>query len=133
MSLHAVLKRLHESPEYQRCLTALRHDRAPAWIEGLAGVAKGCLAAGFIRDLDRVGLIVTANEEAAERLAGDLPAFGFAPEQVGLYPATEADVDEFLPEGQVLASSVTPERKALARTRLAVLEGLAEGTLRVVV
>src|SRR5688500_13140082 len=128
MSLHAVLQRIHQSPEYERCLTSLRGDRAPVWLEGLAGVSKAYLAAAFVEDLERVALIVTATEDAAERLVADLPAFGLAPHQVGLYAASDADLEEFLPDGKVAASSVTPERKALARTRMAVLEALAEGT-----
>jgi transcription-repair coupling factor (superfamily II helicase) len=133
MSLSSILDRARGSAEYERCLAALQSDRAPVWIEGLAGVAKAYVAAAFARDLGRTALIVTATEEAAERLAGDLPAFGFAPGEVGLYPENDVDFDDFLPEGRVLASSATPERQSLARTRLAVLEALAEGTLKVVV
>jgi len=133
MSLSAFLERAHQSPEYERALAALRNDRAPVWVEGLTGVAKAYLAAALARHLGRVTLLVTATEDAAERLAADLPAFGFAPDQIGLYPAGEHDAYDHLPEQKVLASSETPERKALARTRLAVLEGLAEGSLRVVV
>ena len=103
------------------------------WVEGLAGVAKGYVAAAMVEDLGRTALVVTATEDAAERLAGDLPAFGLAPHEVGLYPSSDADLEEFIPENRVLASSVTPERKAMARTRLAVIEALAEGSLKVVV
>jgi transcription-repair coupling factor (superfamily II helicase) len=133
MSLSRVLDRISQSPEYARCLEALRPDRAPVWIEGLAGVSKTYLAAALAKDLRRVVLFVTATEDAAERIAGDLPAFGVAPHEVGLYPASDADLDEFLPQEKVLASSAAPERRALARTRMAVLEALSEGALRVVV
>ena len=51
MSLLAVLESLHESPEYERCLAALRADRAPVWIEGLAGVSKTFLAASLAQQL----------------------------------------------------------------------------------
>src|SRR4051812_30297718 len=133
MSLHGVLNRLLQSAEYERCLAALRTDRAPVWIEGLAGVAKAYVAAALVEDLRRPLLFVTATEDAAERLVADLPAFGIAPQEVGLYAATDADVEEIVPDERVLASSVDPERRALARTRLAVLEGLADNALRVVV
>jgi transcription-repair coupling factor (superfamily II helicase) len=133
MSLQTVLDRIHDSPEYARCLESLRRDRAPVWIEGLAGVSKTYLAAALHHDLKRPVLIVTAGEDAAERAVADLPAFGIAPHEVGLYPATELDVEDFLPESRVAASSESRERKALARSRLAVLEQLAEGTLKVVV
>lgn len=133
MSLQPVLDRIHQSAEYQRCLTALKADRAPAWIEGLAGVSKAYLTAALARDLGRVALVVTASEEAAERLCNDLPAFGIPPHAVGLYPASDADFEDFLPQEKVLASSATPERKALARSRLSVLEALAAGSLQVIV
>ncbi len=133
MSLLKILDRLHQSPEYERCLTSLRTDRAPVWIEGLAGVSKTYLAAALAQHLNRVVLVVTASEEAAERMVGDFPAFGLAAHEVGLYPANELDFEDLLPEGKVTASSAAPERRALSRTRLSVLEGLAAGALRVVV
>ena len=46
MSLHPFLIRLRQSAEYERCLAALRNDRAPVWIEGLASVSKAYLAGG---------------------------------------------------------------------------------------
>ncbi|MFN3652418.1 MAG: transcription-repair coupling factor [Armatimonadota bacterium] len=128
-----VLRRLHESPEYARCAESLKTDRAPVWIEGLAGVSKVYLAAALARDLDRVVVLITAGEEAAERMALDAAALGLSAEQVGLYAASEADLEDAVPEGKVLASSATPERQALARTRLGVLEALAEKRLRLVV
>jgi transcription-repair coupling factor (superfamily II helicase) len=133
MSLYAVLDRFKQSPDYDRCLSALHTDRAPVWIEGLAGVAKTYLVAALARDLERTVLIVTANEDATERVATDLPAFGVAPHAIGVYPASDADAEDFIPESKVLASSATPERQALARSRLAVLEALGEGSLQVVV
>ena len=133
MSLLAVLERIRQSPEYERCLAALRTDRAPAWIEGLAGVSKTYFAAALAHDLGRTVLIVTATEDASERLADDLLAFGFQPGELGLYPASDADLEAALAETKATASSVTPERRALSRTRLSVLEALADGGLKVVV
>src|SRR5438876_11649400 len=130
MSLPSLLPVLRESAEFRAGEAALAADR-PVWIEGLAGSAKTALAAGFARALDRAALIVTAEEEAAERICQDLAVLGYAPEEVGLYPASEPGLDEVLPEARVAASSEAPERQALARTRMAVLEGLADRRLRV--
>ncbi|MGV3721060.1 MAG: transcription-repair coupling factor [Actinomycetota bacterium] len=133
MSLNVVLDRIRESPEFERCLSALRTDRAPIWLEGLAGVSKAYLTAALAQDLQRTVLLVTATEDAAERLADDLMAFGFGPTEIGLYPASDADLEVALADVKADASSVTPERRSLARTRLSVLEALADNALRVVV
>jgi transcription-repair coupling factor (superfamily II helicase) len=133
MSLYSVLDRIRQSPEYERSLAALRTDRAPAWIEGLAAVSKAYFAAALAHDLERVVLIVTATEDAAERLADDLLAFGYQPGEIGLYPASDADFEASLSEARASASSSTPERRALSRTRLSVLEALADGGLKLVV
>src|SRR5262245_19658128 len=127
MSLHRYLPTLTESAEYVRMRDTLRRDRAPVWVQGLAGVAKTLTAAALAEDVGQVVLFVTASEDAAERMVLDLPAFGIAPSEVGLYPASNADLDELLPTERVLASSATQELRALARSRLAVLEALADG------
>ncbi|MBI3911463.1 MAG: transcription-repair coupling factor [Armatimonadetes bacterium] len=133
MPLAWLLDQLLESPEFSRAAQALRHASQPVWIEGLAGSAKTCVLAGLARYSGRAALVITASEEAAERLAEDLPAFGFRPEEIGLYPASEPELEDLLAEKKMIASSEAPEQRALARTRLAVLEGLAEGRLSLVV
>ena len=133
MSLHPYLKQLHASPEYERCATALAADRAPVWIEGLAGTAKIFTASALAQDAGRLLLLVTSSEDTAERAVGDLTAFGFLPHEIGLYAASDADLEAPVAPDKMLASSATPERQALARTRLAVLEGLADDTLKAVV
>jgi transcription-repair coupling factor (superfamily II helicase) len=133
MSLRKVLPVLRESAEYERGLQRLRAPDGVVWVEGLAGNAKWCVTAALARELDLPCLIVTASEEGAEKIAGDLPAFGFSREEVGLYPAADAGLHDLLPENKLLASSVAPEQKGLGRSRLAVLEALAAGGLRVVV
>lgn len=133
MSLRLVLPILRESAEYERGLERLRAPDGVVWVEGLAGNAKWCVAAGLSQELGLPCLIVTASEEGAEKIAEDLPALGFAREEVGLYPAADAGPHDLLPESKVLASSVAVEQKALGRSRMAVLEALAAGGLRVVV
>jgi transcription-repair coupling factor (superfamily II helicase) len=133
MSLHAFLDRLHESAEYERALAAVKPDRAPVWVEGLAGTAKTFLAAALCRHAGRVVLLVASSEDAAERAVADLPALGIPPHEVGLYPANDPGLDLAEVETRAVASSEAPERRALARTRLAVLEGLSDGVLKVVV
>src|SRR4051794_1396657 len=119
---------LKQSAEFERGLAALAHDR-PVWIEGLAGSAKTAVAASCARELGRVALIVTPDEEAGERTVQDLAVFGFPMDRIGLYPGAEPSLDEVLPEAKVAASSEEPERRALARSRMAVLEGLADHRL----
>ncbi len=133
MRLQPLLSCFHQSPEYMRGLQALRKDQAPVWIEGLAGASKAALTAALQQDVGRLVLFLTATEEVSERLAEDLVAFGLAAHEIGLYPASDADLDRFVPDRQVLASSMTSERKALARTRIGVLEALASHSLKVVV
>jgi transcription-repair coupling factor (superfamily II helicase) len=133
MSIRGVLPVLRESAEFERGLARLQAPDGVVWVEGLAGNAKWFLTAALARELEVPCLIVTANEEGAERIAEDLPALGFAREEVGLYPAADAGMHDLLPEKKVLASSVAPEQMALGRGRLAVLEGLASGGVRVVV
>lgn len=132
MSLQPVLDVLRSSGEYERAEKALGAGR-PAWIEGLAGTAKTAVVAAAARGLERAVLIVTADEGAAEQLVQDLPAFGFPAHRVGLYPASEPAIVEALPDAKVAASSEAPEQRALARSRMAVLEGLADRRLDVVV
>lgn len=133
MSLRSTLELLRTSPEYERLLAAARADSGPVQVEGLAGVAKTCVAAALSAHTDRKALIITASQENAERIAGDLAAFGLLPGEVGLYSQGEAELDPLLVHGKVLASSLTPERKALARGRLSVLEALESGEVRIVV
>jgi transcription-repair coupling factor (superfamily II helicase) len=122
---------LQESAELRRAEAALAAGR-PAWIEGLAGTAKTAAIAATAGALGRVTLVVTADEGAAEQLIQDLPAFGLAPGRIGLYPGSEPDFVEALPEAKVAASSEAHEQRALARSRVAVLEALAEGRLELV-
>ena len=133
MNLEYLLGQLKTSPEYARGLKALADNARPLWIEGLAGTAKAYVTAAMARDLERVALVITASEDAAEQLVENLPAFGFPPTAIGLYPATEPDLVESLGADKLLASSERTEQRSLARTRLAVLEALAAGELRIVI
>jgi transcription-repair coupling factor (superfamily II helicase) len=141
VSLSWVLPVLRESAEYDKGLARLRSGGAPAdaaapgrvWIEGLAANAKWFVAAALAHDLGAPLLVVTASEETAERLVEDLPALGWAREQVGLYPASDPGAEVAIPEEKILASSDAAEQRELMRGRLAVLEGLASGQIRVVV
>jgi transcription-repair coupling factor (superfamily II helicase) len=133
MSLRWVLPMLRESAEFERGRERLRAADGVVWVEGLAGNAKWCVAAALAREIELSCLIVTASEEGAEKIAEDLPAFGFTREEVGLYPAADAGPHDLLPENKVLASSVATEQRALGRSRMAVLEALAAGGLKVVV
>ena len=133
MSLAPLLDRIHRSAEYERGLECLKRDRAPLWLEGLAGTAKTYVAAALQRHLQRVLLIVTAHEDAAERIAADLTAFGFNADQIGMYPDLQLEQELALPDSLVLSSSLDPEKRAYARSRIAVLEALAEGRLAIVV
>src|SRR5262249_39594882 len=132
MSLQSVLEILRSSGEYERAEKALGAGR-PAWIEGLAGTAKTGVIATAARGLERAVLLVTADEAAGEQMVQDLPAFGFPAHRVGLYPASEPAIVEALPDAKVAASSEAPEQRALARSRMAVLEGLADRRLDIVV
>ncbi len=129
MPLDILFPYLNQAEEYRRAVAALRLDDAPVWIEGLAGPAKAAVVAALSRELDRVVLCLTASEDHAERLAADIRSLGFAADEVALYPEGEADLAE-PPAHGLTASSVEPERRALARSRLAVLEGLADRRVR---
>src|SRR3954469_10795196 len=120
MQLAGPLELLAASPELRRAEQALAAG-PPAWIEGRAGTAKTAALAGLARALGRVALVVTADERAAEQLMEDLPAFGFAPGAMGLYPGSEPDFVDALPDTKVAASSEAEEQRALARSRVAVL------------
>ena len=133
MSLSWAWPLLDESPEFGRGAAALERPPAAVWVEGLAGTAKWFAAAALAERLKAPLLIITASEEAAELAVDDLPGIGFGPDEVGLFPSVDADGDEPLPGAKVLASSEAPERRAVARTRLAVLEALSRGEMRAVV
>src|SRR6266571_1608200 len=113
MSLNWAWPLLEESPEFVRGAAALERPPAAVWVEGLAGTAKWFAA--------------------AEMAVDDLPGIGFLPDEVGLFPSVDGEGDEPIPGAKVLASSEAPERRAVARTRLAVLEALSRGEMRAVV
>jgi transcription-repair coupling factor (superfamily II helicase) len=131
MSLRWAWPVLDQSAEFERGAAALKQRPAAVWVEGLAGTAKWFMAGALAERLAAPLLILTASEEAAEVAVDDLPAIGFRPEEVGLFPAVD-DTDDPV-GGHVLASSEAPERRAVARSRLAVLEALSRGELRAVV
>src|SRR5438876_1796491 len=139
MSLSWAWPLLGESAEFERGAAALEragtHEvgGAAVWVEGLAGTAKWFVAGALAERLKAPLLILTASEEAAELALDDLPGIGLRPEEIGLFPSVDAADDEPLPGAKVLASSEAPERRAVARTRLAVLEALSRGELRAVV
>src|SRR5215211_2236121 len=118
MSLRKVLPELHGSAEFERGLQRLRAPEGVVWVEGLAGNAKWCVTMALARELELPCLILTASEENAEKIAEDLPAFGYSREEVGLYAAADAGPHDLLPENKVLASSVKTEQQALGRNRL---------------
>src|SRR5438876_605379 len=133
MSLSWAWSLLDESPEFARGAAALERPPAAVWVEGLAGTAKWFAAAAMAERLKAPLLIITASEEAAEMAVDDLPGIGFHPDEVGLFPSVDGEGDEPIPGAKVLASSEAPERRAVARTRLAVLEALSRGEMRAVV
>jgi len=102
-------------------------------IDGLAGLARRAVLAHCQRVTKRPLLIVVADPDQAERIVEDLPALGFQPDEIGLYPDSGPALDDFLPETRLLASSVAPERRVLARRRVTVLERLAADGLRIIV
>jgi len=132
MSLEWAWPLMGESAEFERGAAALKQAPAAVWVEGLAGSAKWFVAAAMAERLSAPLLIITASEESAETAFEDLPAIGFRPEEVGLFPSVD-DADEPVAGAKLLASSEAPERRAVARSRLAVLEALSRGELRAVV
>ena len=120
--------------EFERGAAALERVPAAVWVEGLAGTAKWFVAGALAERLQAPLLIIAASEEAAELALDDLPGVGFRPDEVGLFPSVDtARSTSRCRAAKVLASSEAPERRAVARTRLAVLEALSRGELRAVV
>ena len=133
MSLTWIDDVLATGPEFTRASATLKEARSAVWLDGLAGTARLATVAYLTRCEGRLLLLVVASPQQAEQALLDLQALGFPAEAVGLYPDAGPALDDFLPETRIAASSVAPERRALARQRLTVLERLAAGGLQVIV
>lgn len=62
--------------DYRAVRAAVQDEKLPAAATGLSHIHKALLIASLSRDLNRKGLVVTADESEAVRLSEDLAAFG---------------------------------------------------------
>jgi transcription-repair coupling factor (superfamily II helicase) len=99
-------------------------------IEGLAGPAKGFALARLFATLERTILIVTYQQEQAQRLWDDLVRFGVPASKVGVLPFSQS---QFL-EGDVTDFRLIGERIAglmlLSQEEPAIVIGTAEAVLQ---
>src|SRR5262249_21480690 len=127
MSLSWAWPLLDESAEFERGAAAMERAPAAVWVEGRGGRGRGSGGGAGAARLRAPLLILPASEEAAEMALDDLSGIGFRLDEIGLFPSVDAADDEPLPGAKVLASSEAPERRAVARTRLAGVEGPSPG------
>ncbi len=117
-------------PEFDAALAALQSGRNAIEIEGLAGPAKGFALARLFARLNKTILVVTYQQEQAQRLWDDLVRFGLRQEQVCVLPASQS---LFL-EGDVTDYRVIGERigglTALAGSEPAIVIGTIEAVLQ---
>ena len=117
-------------PEFDAALAALHTGRGAVEIEGLAGPAKGFALARLFARLKKTVLVVTYQQEQAQRLWDDLVRFGVKPEQACVLPASQS---LFL-EGDVTDYRVIGERvgalAALAGDEPAIVIGTIEAVLQ---
>lgn len=133
MGLQKFVQRLRQTPELTALSEALQSSAGAAWVSGSTGSARSAIVAALLREGAGTALWISTDEIAAERICEDLASFGLSPESIGLYPVSPAELTETRAEAGALASSVAPERRALARRRLSVLQALRSGSQRLVV
>ena len=127
LDLPALADRL---PEFDTALAALQTGKGAIEIEGLAGPAKGFALARLFARLNKTILVITYQQEQAQRLWDDLVRFGVKQEQVCVMPASQS---LFL-EGDVTDYRVIGERigglTALAGKEPAIVIGTIEAVLQ---
>lgn len=92
-------------------------------LEGVSVPAKGFFLAQLLRDLDRPLLILTYNNEQAERVVADLTAFGVAEDSIAFLMSTAETL---------LYTEGAPDYGMIGR-RLQALTRIANGTARVII
>ncbi len=99
-------------------------------IEGLAGPAKGYVLARLFARLERPLLVVTYQQEQAQRLWDDLTRFGVPSEQLAVLPSSQS---QFL-EGDITDFRVIGERigalALLAKQEPCIVIGTVEAVLQ---
>ncbi|CEK19727.1 transcription-repair coupling factor [Chthonomonas calidirosea] len=132
MSLKELLSLADQLTGLDTLVSALRDSPSPtiAQIEGLAGTAKGYLLAHLTTALQRPILLITYQQEQAQRLADDLLHFGLPSESVAVLPASPS---LFTPD-DVVDHHLIGERlsalKLLGQNRPCVVIGVIEAILR---
>jgi len=95
MSLENALKLHQECPVSLELFDQLRKGTDLIQLEGSAVAAKPWFLAALMKDFTpRSLLVVTYNQEQADRLAEDLPHYGISSEHIGFYPGNESAVFE---------------------------------------
>ncbi|MDO8587661.1 MAG: transcription-repair coupling factor [Armatimonadota bacterium] len=101
-----------------------------AQIEGLAPAAKAYYLAGLFRELGRAIFVLTYSKEQAERLQGDLVAFGLSEDEALYFPAVETLLyEEALPDFRVIGHRLLT-LNALSKGQKAVVVAPVHGALR---
>lgn len=92
MSLKDLLSLVPQLPHFEELVASLRQHKPPtiAQLEGLAGTAKSLFLAQLAFALQRPLLLVTYQQEQAQRLADDLVQFGLPAEKVAVLPTPQS-------------------------------------------
>ena len=116
-------------PDFDALVTSLQgKDKSAAAIEGLAGPAKGFTLARLFARCERTLLVVTYQQEQAQRLWDDLVRFGVPSERVCVLPASQS---LFL-EGDITDYRVIGERIGALSVLSSDTPGIVIGTIEAV-
>ncbi|MGQ9731573.1 MAG: transcription-repair coupling factor [Candidatus Zipacnadales bacterium] len=122
--MHTLFSVLENSEEFQTIAAGLISHGDRLCIEGASGAGKSLLIAGIVRDCYGPVVVVTYNEEHANRLFEDLTAL--------LEGASSVTVLRYPSITETLYDGMPPDRTTLG-DRLAALQRLAEGARTIVV
>ncbi|MCC6730767.1 MAG: transcription-repair coupling factor [Chthonomonadales bacterium] len=89
MTLNDLVQRVDRLPGFDALLSVLATPGGQAQVDGLAGPAKGLLAARVLERRGGAALVVTYQAEQAQRIWDDLRRFGVQEDRLHLLPASQ--------------------------------------------
>src|SRR5579884_571729 len=131
MALTDLPRLADQLPDFEALVNNLETPQGrSALIEGLAGPAKGFMLARLFARLERSLLVITYQQEQAQRLWDDLVRFGVPEDRVCVLPSSqslflEGDVTDFRLVGERIGALTT-----LAQEMPAIVIGTAEAVLQ---